>query len=273
MKKRILSSVVLVPLLLAILLIAPKILTAILFAVLAALGAYELLHNTGLVRHTRLLIYTSAMAFLVPIWCYFGMPSVWGHAGILLFFGLLFMEMMMSHIKLRIEKVAICVVGGLLIPYLLSNPVRLLTAAGGRYLVMLPFVAAFLGDTGAYFIGCKFGQRKLAPVISPNKSVEGVIGSILCAVVGMLLYTMIMQLGFHHKVNYFFAVIYGIVGSLSGVFGDLCFSVLKRQTGIKDYGNLIPGHGGVLDRFDALMVVGSVLELLIMIIPVVVIGK
>ena len=201
MKTRILSSVVLVPLLLAILLVAPKVLTAVLFAVLAALAAYELLYNTGLVRHTRLLIYTAVMAFLVPIWCYYGMPAVWAHAGILLFFVLLFMEMMMSHIKLRFEKVAICVVGGLLIPYLLANPVRLLTAAGGRYLVMLPFVAAFLGDTGAYFIGCKFGQRKLAPVISPNKSVEGVIGSILFAVVGMIVYTMIMQLGFHHKVK------------------------------------------------------------------------
>ena len=64
------------------------------------------------------------------------------------------------------------------------------------------------------------------------------------------------------------AIIYGILGSLGAVFGDLCFSVIKRQTGIKDYGNLIPGHGGMLDRFDSMMIVGPLAEALILLIPV-----
>ena len=74
-----------------------------------------------------------------------------------------------------------------------------------------------------------------------------------------------LSVGF--EVKYGFAVIYGLLGSLVGVFGDLCFSVIKRQTGIKDYGKLIPGHGGVLDRFDSMMMVGPLMESLLILIP------
>ena len=127
---------------------------------------------------------------------------------------------------------------------------------------------AFLSDTGAYFAGLKFGKHKLAPVISPKKTVEGVIGGILGAVLGMVIYCAVLQLGFGFRVNYLLALLYGVAGSAAGVFGDLCFSVIKRQTGIKDYGNLIPGHGGILDRFDSMIVVGTLAEVLLLILPV-----
>ena len=71
--------------------------------------------------------------------------------------------------------------------------------------------------------------------------------------------------------NYGIALLYGIVGSLAGTFGDLCFSVIKRQTGIKDYGNLIPGHGGVLDRLDSLVMVAPLMEAFLLLIPVVIV--
>ena len=67
--------------------------------------------------------------------------------------------------------------------------------------------------------------------------------------------------------NFGYAIIYGLAGSLMSVFGDLCFSVIKRQTGIKDYGSLIPGHGGVLDRFDSMLMVGPLVEALLILIP------
>ena len=111
------------------------------------------------------------------------------------------------------------------------------------------------------------GKHKLAPAISPKKTVEGAIGGVLAAVVGMLLFTWILDLAFGFRVHYGYALIYGIVGSLMSVFGDLCFSVIKRQTGIKDYGNLIPGHGGVLDRFDSMLIVAPVTEALLILIP------
>ena len=94
------------------------------------------------------------------------------------------------------------------------------------------------------------------------------IGGIAGAVVGMVLYGTVLQFAFGFTVHYGFALIYGAVGSLGGVFGDLCFSVIKRQTGIKDYGNLIPGHGGILDRFDSMMIVGPLVEVLMILIPV-----
>ena len=106
---------------------------------------------------------------------------------------------------------------------------------------------AFLSDTGAYFAGLKFGKRKLAPTISPKKTVEGVVGGVAGAVFGMILYALVLDLlPVGIQVNYALALLYGFAGSLFGIFGDLCFSVIKRQTGIKDYGDLIPGHGGIL---------------------------
>ena len=109
----------------------------------------------------------------------------------------------------------------------------------------------------------------MAPKISPKKTVEGLLGGILCAVVGMLIFCLITDVFSDLKVHYLYALVYGIVGSLAGVFGDLCFSAVKRQTGIKDYGKLIPGHGGVLDRFDSLMIVGPFVEIMMVLLPVV----
>ena len=264
MKTRIIAAVVLLPLLLAILLAAPKIVTAFLFSAMASLAVYELLYTTGLVKHPRLVAYSMVMAFFVPLWCYFGMPHVWGHAAMLIFFTAMFVEMMLSHIKLRFEKVVLCFFAATVIPYLLSSVVRILVMDRGY--VMIPFIAAFGSDTGAYFVGLKFGHRKLAPVISPKKTVEGAAGGVAAAVVCMVVYTLILQL-MGYDVNYLYAVLYGLLGAVAGIFGDLCFSVIKRQTGVKDYGNLIPGHGGILDRFDSMVMVGSVVELLLMILP------
>ena len=165
---------------------------------------------------------------------------------------------------------SICFVAGILLPYLLASVVRVMNWDIGRYLVLIPFIVAFMSDTGAYFVGSRFGQHKLAPEISPNKSVEGVLGGIAFAVIGMLLYCLILSVAFKCQVKFGYALVYGIIGSVAGVFGDLCFSVIKRQTGIKDYGNLIPGHGGALDRFDSMHVVAPLIELLLMVLPVVV---
>jgi len=86
----------------------------------------------------------------------------------------------------------------------------------------------------------------------------------------MMLYALIMDLVFSMEVSYLAALAYGIVGAAADVFGDLMFSAIKRQTGIKDYGNLIPGHGGILDRFDSMMLVAPLMEALLLLIPVVV---
>ena len=107
-------------------------------------------------------------------------------------------------------------------------------------------------------------------MISPKKTVEGAIGAGVVAVLGMLLYAFIMDIAFTVEVSYTAALIYGVLGAVADVFGDLMFSSVKRQTGIKDYGSLIPGHGGILDRFDSMMTVGPLTEVLLLLLPVVV---
>ena len=144
------------------------------------------------------------------------------------------------------------------------------TGSIGRYMVLVPFIAAVLNDTGGYFAGMFFGRHKLAPVISPKKTIEGVIGGAAASVLGMLIYALVMGLGFGMQVNYFYAILFGLASAGGSVFGDLCFSVIKRQTGIKDYGTLFPGHGGVLDRFDSIVFVGAAMELLLEVMPVVI---
>ena len=267
MKTRVIAAVALLPLLLLVVLAAPKFLTAILFGAMAAIGAYELLNGTGLVKNLRLSIYSMVMAFWSVLWCGLGIGYVWLLLGVLVFWIVLFAEMMASDMKLAFDKVALCLVAGIVVPLLLGSLVQIHAAEKGRFFILIPFAMAFLSDTGAYFTGITFGKHKLAPLISPKKSIEGVVGGVLCAILGMLLYCFVLQVGFKMQVNYLAAILYGLLGSGAGVFGDLCFSVIKRQTGIKDYGNLIPGHGGILDRFDSMMVVGPLAEILLILVP------
>ena len=270
MKKRIVAAVVLVPMLLLLTLVAPEWIAAVVMSILLSIGSYEMLYRTGLVRHPRLILYPMVMAFTVTMWSYFGALQAYLMLMLLVFTMLLFAEMMMDHVKVRIEMLGLCYLGGFVMPYLLSALIRILMMGIGRYVVLIPFAIAFMSDAGAYFVGLKFGKHKLAPVVSPNKTIEGALGGIVTAMVSMLIYALVLDLipgGF--VVNYAMALLYGLVGSLAGMIGDLCFSVIKRQTGIKDYGNLIPGHGGVLDRFDSLMTVAPLMEALLLLAPMV----
>ncbi len=268
MKTRIIAAAVLIPLLLVFLFVLPTFYTALLVAVMAAVAAYELLWRTGLVKLPRLVGYTAGMAFLTVLWSHYGMDYAAGLLGILIFTVALYGEVLLSHAKLPYKSLAICFMGGVLVPFLLAALVRILDGDNGRFLIVTPFVLAFMSDSGAYFAGRFLGKHKLAPVISPNKTVEGVVGGVLAAMVGMVLYGLILQLAFDFKVNYIYALVYGLVGALAAVFGDLSFSAVKRQTGIKDYGNLIPGHGGILDRFDSMSVVAPLAEALLLLLPV-----
>lgn len=267
MKTRIVVAVVLLPLLLICLLVLPKICTAVLVGLMCAVAAYELLWGTGLVRLIRLVAYTAVMAFLVAIWCYFSMAYSAAVLGILIFGAALFGEMLAAKGEIPFEKIAVCFAGGVIVPVMLTALVRILSGELGRFFILLPFLLAFTSDSGAYFAGRFLGKHKLAPVISPNKTIEGVAGGVAGAIVGMLIYCLVLDLCFRFRVNYLFALSYGILGSLGAVFGDLAFSVIKRQTGIKDYGNLIPGHGGVLDRFDSMVIVAPLTEALLILIP------
>jgi len=268
MKVRIITAAVLIPVLLLLLMVAPTIVTAIVWGLLLAVAAYELLYTTGLVREPRLIVYSGIMAFAVVIWSHYDAIHAFGLIGLMIFVGILFCEMMLSHVKITFDKLCLCVVAGCIVPYLLSSLIRILVMSRvGRYMVLIPFIVAFCSDAGAYFAGHFFGQHKLAPVISQHKTIEGAIGGVLAATVFMVVYGLVLQFAFGFEIRYGYAILYGLLGSVTGVFGDLCFSVVKRQTGIKDYGKLIPGHGGVLDRFDSMMMIGPLMEALLILIP------
>ena len=257
MKTRIIAAAVLVPVLFLIVLVAPESAAAAILGVLLAIASYELLYRTGLIKRPRLVIYSSIMAFSLSMWSYFGAVRAYFVLMLMVYTMLLFAEMMLDHIKIRFELIGMCFVSGVIIPYLLTALIR------------IPFIVAFMNDAGAYFAGLRFGKHKLAPVVSPNKTIEGVFGGLAGATIGMLIYTIILDWPLKLDVNYGIALLYGIVGSAVGTFGDLCFSIIKRQTGIKDYGNLIPGHGGVLDRFDSLTMVAPLMEALLLILPLI----
>lgn len=130
------------------------------------------------------------------------------------------------------------------------------------YFIMLTLCFAWGGDSAAYFTGRFFGRHKLAPVVSPHKTVEGavggVFGSVLMGIVATAVYSAVsgrfvsltVEVNLKH---YLLIALLGIVASILGILGDLFASAIKRQVGIKDYGTIFPGHGGILDRFDSVM--------------------
>jgi len=119
----------------------------------------------------------------------------------------------------------------------------------GNIYVWLIFIIAFMTDTFAYFTGYLFGKHKLIPKVSPKKTVEGSVGGILGSTLICLVF------GYFFNIDLKVIVFLGFFGSIVAQFGDLFASSIKRYVGIKDYGKLIPGHGGILDRFDSVILV------------------
>lgn len=194
MKKRIISAAILVPILFLLTLAAPVIAASLVMSALMAIAAYELLYRTGLVKRPRLVIYSCIMAAAVCMWSYFGAIHSYFVILMIVFFILMFSEMMLDHIKVHFEDLSMCFVAGLLIPYMLSSLIRILNMDLGRYVILIPFVVAFMSDAGAYFIGLKFGGHKLAPVSAPTKPSRARWAGIAFAVVSMLVYALIIDL-------------------------------------------------------------------------------
>lgn len=138
------------------------------------------------------------------------------------------------------------------------------------FLVLLCAGIAWGGDSMAYFAGYFFGKHKMAPKLSPKKTIEGAVGGIAGSIVIALLMTYVYSLTPYSAnsvvsdigKNWIFLVIFAAVGSFVGIVGDLFASAVKRQQGIKDYGNIMPGHGGVLDRFDSFFLVATIISLM-----------
>lgn len=178
----------------------------------------------------------------------------------------LFACLLRHHDTVRTEEVMAGFVGGAILPYLLLSLWRIFKMENGAFLVLLPLIAAWGSDTCALFAGMAFGKHKLAPVVSPKKTVEGAIGGVIGATLIMLGIAFLLNQYPRMSISYTGAAIMGAVGAAIGQLGDLSFSVIKRQCSIKDYSHIFPGHGGVLDRFDSVIFVAPVIELVLSII-------
>lgn len=121
---------------------------------------------------------------------------------------------------------------------------------GFGFIVMM-FTAILCTDVGCYYAGTKFGRHKLAPVISPNKTIEGSIGGIICAMTGALITGAVINYGFNIELHWYIALLAGLISTIFAQIGDLCESLIKRDAGVKDSGHSLPGHGGFLDRTDS----------------------
>ena len=167
----------------------------------------------------------------------------------------LMITMVIFHGRVSIMDCAATLFGFFYTAFLLSFIYFIRVQNHGVYFVWLVFITAFGCDSFAYFIGRKFGKHKLAPELSPNKTIEGAAGGLvgaglLSALFGILI-SKVFRLDDIDAMIYFALV--GIVGAVFSTFGDLAASSVKRYTKIKDFGKIFPGHGGVLDRFDSVI--------------------
>ena len=273
---RILTAAVGLPLFLAIVLLLPPIGTAVLFGLACMIAAYEMLWRTRLWRNQGAVVLTALMGAAVILWSWckgcgiLTGEQLWLSAlmGLFVFFSILFCQLLAGHGKVKVQSIAAVLFAGFVYPFMLGALVRLRSMNGGEFYILVAFLLSMVADSGAYFVGRALGKHKLAPVISPKKTVEGAIGGALVNVLAMLGYTLLLNKCFgFDQVNYIYAAIYGLLGAGASIIGDLTLSVIKRQVKIKDYGNLMPGHGGILDRFDSTMIVAPLVEILLLLIP------
>lgn len=267
MKARILVAVIFIPLIFVIIYILPPIALPIAISVLSIIAIYELMISTKMVKSPRLVFYAMIFGAVIPFWTFAGSPIEPALIALFILFCLLFIDIIASRGKVRFEHIAASFFAATFIPFFLSAFIRIDMGKLGNYNILLPFVAAFISDAAAFFVGISVGKTKLAPNISPKKTVEGAVGGFVFAVLAMLLYGFILNQFFSVLADYLLLAMYGALGAVAAQLGDLSFSVIKRQFGIKDYGWIFPGHGGVLDRFDSVLFVAPLTEALIMILP------
>jgi phosphatidate cytidylyltransferase len=236
--------------------------------IISLIGLYELYKVVSLEKELP-----GLLGYAVVILYYVGIKLIGfsQEADHLLFFVLLAVIILMMAIyvfsfpKYRAEQIMAAYFGILYVAFMLSCVYLIRQQPRGIYLVWLVFLCSWGCDTCAYCVGKLFGKHKMTPKLSPKKTIEGAIGG----VIGSIILTTIFGFGFKDalmadtKYILFLAGVCG-VGAFVSMIGDLAASAIKRNYDKKDYGNLIPGHGGILDRFDSVIFTAPVIYFLIM---------
>ncbi|MDR0958414.1 MAG: phosphatidate cytidylyltransferase [Clostridiales bacterium] len=254
MVKRVLTSLIGAPVL-AVVLFFGGMPLAVAVLLLSAIGLFEF-YRAAKVSYEKINFVGYFFAILYVGLAYFDMAENFTFPIAVLFILVLFCIVVILYDKVSVTDCAKVFLGFMYIAGLFSCVIFVRNSENGIYNVWIIFLAAFGSDTGAYITGKLFGKRKLAPNLSPKKTVEGSIGGIILAgaasaVLGVIFY----KLGFIDSTDVMFFAIVGTIGGAFSQIGDLAASAIKRRSGIKDFGDILPGHGGVLDRFDSVLFV------------------
>ena len=267
MLKRVLTACVLIPLLVLILFFSHTLVYPIAWAILAGVAIFETFRALGRGRDWLL----SIPAYIVALGLHFGFYFSDFGGRILLAAALVYLLWVVSVTVFRRGAFAFSEAAAVyLATVYISTGFAALSAirygvALGAYLCLLVFIGPWVTDTFAYFTGRFFGRHKLIPEVSPKKTVEGSVGGTVFCIVGYIVFGLVMQFGYGFTVNYAMLAVAGLFVAVISQIGDLVASLIKREHGIKDYGNLFPGHGGVMDRFDSVLTTSILLWLLMQI--------
>ena len=268
MKQRIITALVATCVLIPALIFHESFILPVGIAACCVIAVYEMLHCLALHKSVVLSVplYIAAAAFpiLIRYMSDRDMVKTLAFASVALLCLYFFTVMIFSHGKYPIGQISVLFFSLL---YILIGFNAILVihdwAQGGTYLYLICFIGAWITDIFAYFCGMLFGRggkHKLIPDVSPKKTVEGSIGGIAFCVLSMILYAWIVEmLAPGSNANMIVFATAGLFASIVSQVGDLSMSVIKRTYGIKDYGKLFPGHGGVLDRFDSVLAVSVVM--------------
>ena len=269
MKQRILSGAILVLFFAAVIVFNRSFPLALTIAValISAAAVAELIKALGVTRKWFLAGPSLITAALIPF-CDHDMEFM----VYCLFTLVVFSAMIVYHEETTFKEVGVLYSMVILIPSALQTLVSLrdLSENHGMFYVLIAVLSAWVADAGAYFAGTFFGKHKLCPTISPKKTVEGAIGGMIVDVLVMLLCGVIFSQAFYQgqaHASYLVLLIIGLFGSVLSILGDLSFSIIKRSCHIKDFGQVIPGHGGILDRFDSVIFTAPFVYLLVGFLP------
>lgn len=273
MAKRILVAVIFVPLLFCVIMFLPNFWWALVVTFISGMAAFELLRATGEGKLTApMRAVTLLSAALIPLGSWFGwavsVAGVCVFAVLAVSFWCAIRAYDEGDVPIGFYHVMLTLFAGGIIPLGLSALVHLSRMTHGRYLVLFAVLLNFITDGAAYFGGVFLGKHRGITRVSPKKSVEGYITGFLGGVVFALAYGLVVRAIEGCPVSFLSLALCGLFGALFTELGDLVFSFIKRQYGVKDYGNLLPGHGGMLDRFDSMILCAPVVFFIVSYLPV-----
>ncbi|MCC8069925.1 MAG: phosphatidate cytidylyltransferase [Ruminococcus sp.] len=230
-------------------------------SVVCVMMLHELFHAEGCSRHKTFVYMCYGLVAVIPILLYSKLTYLELIFPVcMIFVFLIFTVYIFKHKELNIDRLIFMIgcCGFVSFPMCCMISLKNLDAQLGTIYMVIALCSAWLADSGAYFVGTFCGKHKLCPEISPKKTVEGFIGGVLSNGILLCIFALVYSRFFAPMdltVNYVSVFIMGVVTGIIGTIGDLTASLIKRQCNIKDFGKIMPGHGGVLDRFDSVLFV------------------